>query len=57
MPNQVCIPNLFCVNTYFIISVLVFVIVYIFLSKRTNKKIYVDTATKFIESRPQDERP
>ena len=57
MPNQVCIPNLFCVNTYFIISVLLFVIVYVYLSKRTNKKIYIDTAKKFIETRPQDERP
>ena len=54
---QICIPNLLCVDYYFIILVLLVVLIYIFLNSRKNKIVYIDTAKKIIDKRPQDQRP
>ena len=57
MPNQICIPNVACVNTNVIIIILAVVIVYVLRMKQNIKKVYINTASKIIEKRPQDERP
>ena len=61
MANQICISNIMCINTYFIIIILVSVLLYTIMlkqkSKEIIKKVYIDTASKLIEKRPQDERP
>lgn len=57
MTNQICIPKLMCVNTYFVILILAVVLLYTFNMKRKVKKVFVNKASDFIESRPQDQRP
>ena len=61
MVNQICIPKLMCINTYFVIIILSVVLLYTIRMKMQTKeiikKVYVDTASKLIEGRPQDQRP
>ena len=57
MPNQICIPKVACVNTNVIIIILVVVVVYVLRMKQTIKKVYIDTASKIIQKRPQDDQP
>jgi len=61
MANKICIPGVLCINNYAIIISLLIVVVYTIRMKQKTKeivkKVYVDSAKKLIEKRPQDERP